>query len=94
MHTGPLHEQAVQLTPEAARIAALLLVDDDNLPPALRRSLCIALSDRAAPGGDAPALLAVGDPDAASAQRFVADCLEVIRGLAASGGRREGRGPA
>lgn len=87
MHIGPLYEQAMQLTPEAARIAALLLVGDDNMPPALRRSLCIALSACTAPEGDAPALLAAGDPDAASARRFVADCLAVARRIAGDGRR-------
>jgi hypothetical protein len=87
MHIGPLYEQAMQLTPEAARIAALLLVGDDNMPPALRRSLCIALSACTASEGNAPALLAAGDPDAVSAQRFVADCLAVARGIAGDGRR-------
>ncbi|MBW8718959.1 MAG: hypothetical protein JF629_24815 [Variovorax paradoxus] len=45
----------------------------------------IALSACTAPEGDAAALLAAGDPDAASAQRFVADCLAVARRIADDG---------
>jgi hypothetical protein len=44
MRIGPLYEQAVDLSPRAARIAAALLVHESKLPEQLRRSLAIALS--------------------------------------------------
>ena len=44
MRVGPLYEQAVDLSPRAARIAAALLVKEATLPQPLRRSLAIALS--------------------------------------------------
>ncbi|MGK6306020.1 hypothetical protein [Variovorax sp. DT-64] len=84
MIIGPLHEQAVQLTPRAARIAALLLVDDETVPPTLRRSLCIALSHCGMPEDTAPVLWAHDDPDAVAAQRFVAACVEVAARLPSS----------
>ena len=87
MIIGPLYEQAVQLTPRAARIAALLLVDDETVPANLRQSLCIALSHSGMPEGKAPALWAHDDPDAVAAQRFVAACVEVARRL--PGDRKE-----
>lgn len=43
MRVGPLYEQAVKLSPRAARIAAALLVRESTLPEPLRRSLTIAL---------------------------------------------------
>ena len=81
MHMGPLHQQAVELTPKAARIAALLLVDDDGIPAPLRLSLGIALAASADPEDDSPAQWSLADPDAAAARRFVAACLEVARRL-------------
>ena len=79
MHTGPLYEQAVQLTPKAARIAALLLVADDAIPAPLRRSLGIALSASAGAASDGSAPWTPDDPDATAARRFVAACLEAAR---------------
>jgi hypothetical protein len=84
MIIGPLYEQAVQLSPRAARIAALLLVDDEAVPATLRRSLCVALSHAGMPEGKAPVLWAHDDPDAVAAQRFVAACLEVAARLPGS----------
>jgi hypothetical protein len=84
MIIGPLHEQAVQLTPRAARIAALLLVDNENVPATLRRSLCFALSRSGLAEGKAPALWAHDETDAVAAQRFVAACLEVVERLPSS----------
>ena len=78
MHIGPLYEQALKLTPKAARIAALLLVGDESIPPSLRHSLSIALSACAAHDGEPPAH---DDPEAVSARRFVAACQEVSRGM-------------
>jgi len=79
MHIGPLYEQAVGLTPKAARIAALLLVGDADLPPPLRRSLGIALAASASTAEDAATHWPSDDPDADAARRFVAACLEVAR---------------
>ena len=84
MIIGPLYEQAVQLTPRAARIAALLLVDDETVPADLRRLLCTALSHSGVPEGKAPVLWAHDDPDAVAARRFVAACLEVAARLPGS----------
>ncbi|MDQ0570574.1 hypothetical protein QFZ42_002408 [Variovorax paradoxus] len=84
MHIGPLYEQAVELTPRAARIAALLLVGDENIPAILRRSLGIALSASGRPENDSPAPRRPDDPDSAAAQRFVAACRDVARHLPAS----------
>jgi hypothetical protein len=79
-----LYEQAVQLTPRAARIAALLLVDNEHLPAPLRRSLCRALAAPAAPEDEVPESWTHEGVDAAAAQRFVAACVEVARRLPAS----------
>jgi hypothetical protein len=87
MHMGPLYEQAVELTPKAARIAALLLVADDAIPAPLRLSLGVALSGSAGSGGDLPAHWTPEDPDATAARRFVAACLEVARRLPLSAPR-------
>jgi hypothetical protein len=81
---GPLHQQAAELTPKAARIAALLLVDDDGIPAPLRLSLGIALSAFADPEDDSPAQWSLEDADAAAARRFVAACLKVARRLPVS----------
>ena len=81
MHIGPLYEQAVELTPKAARIAALLLVADDAIPASLRRSLGIALSASAGAACDGSAPWTPEDPDARAARRFVAACLEAARRL-------------
>ena len=81
MHIGPLYEQAVELTPNAARIAALLLVADDTIPEPLRRSLGIALS-AAGEAGKAPGRWKPDDPDTAAARAFVEACVEVARRLA------------
>jgi hypothetical protein len=82
MHTGPLYELAVELSPKAARIAALLLVADDAIPAPLRRSLGIALSASggAACDGSVP-WAPEEDPDATAARRFVAACLDAARRL-------------
>jgi len=84
MHIGPLYEQAVELTPNAARIAALLLVADDTIPEPLRRSLGIALSaaGEAGEAGEAPGRWKPDDPDTAAARAFVEACVEVARRLA------------
>ncbi|WP_157634402.1 hypothetical protein [Variovorax sp. Root318D1] len=74
----------MELTPKAARIAALLLVADDGLPVPLRRSLGMALLASAGSAGDAAAQWAPEDPDATAARRFVAACLEVGRRLPCS----------
>ena len=74
MRIGPLYEQAVELTPRAARIAALLLVEDEDIPATLRRSLGIALSSSRGAAGELPA---PAGPAAAPAQRFVQACREV-----------------
>ena len=81
MHIGPLHEQAVELTPKAARIAALLLAADEAIPAPLRRALGVALSGADGLVGDLPAHWTPEDPDATAARRFVAACLEVARRL-------------
>ena len=44
MRVGALYEQAVDLSPRAARIAAALLGHESTLPEPLRRSLFITLS--------------------------------------------------
>lgn len=79
MQFSPLYENAVALSPRAARLAATLLVDEPALPAALRRSLVIALS--ACGGGDAVGLSIPrepsegdADPDADAAWRFVEAC--------------------
>lgn len=82
MRIGQLYEQAVALTPRAARIAAQVLLRDDDVPEDLRRSLCILLSACAGNSGDlAVVRWAPGDRDAAAAQRFVAACRSVNRQL-------------
>jgi hypothetical protein len=78
---GPLYEQAVDLSPRAARIAAAMLVKESTLPQPLRRSLCVALHacgegidgvdgkrgvDDAEPG--------CNDPEFRAAVRFVEAC--------------------
>lgn len=79
MQIGTLYEQAVGLSPRAARIAAGLLVDDPLLPMALRRALRMALwADDGRPcfagdGGDE------AFEEAAAAARFVAACRDVYR---------------
>ena len=82
MRIGPLYEQAVELTPSAARIAALLLVEDEDIPAPLRRSLGIALSSFRG-SGEAAVQPALDGPDAAAARRFVQACREVARRLPA-----------
>ena len=52
MQVGFLYEQAVELSPRAARIAATLLVQEPALPAPLRRSLAIALAALARGGGE------------------------------------------
>ncbi|WP_354402927.1 hypothetical protein [Variovorax sp. OAS795] len=71
----------MELTPNAARIAALLLVADDTIPEPLRRSLGIALS-AAGEAGEAPGRWKPDDPDTAAARAFVEACVEVARRLA------------
>lgn len=75
MKMGSLYEQAVALSPKAARIAAFLLIDEPQVPEPLRRSLGVALSSC-----DADATVTVRwtdeDPDAQAARRFVEACRE------------------
>lgn len=87
MQVGSLYEQAVELSPRAARIAATLLVQEPGLPPTLRRSLSIALD--ALGGGanegeggmneedDARRAASRLDRDARAAERFVDACRQV-----------------
>ena len=84
MHIGPLYEQAVELTPKAARLAAMLLVADDEIPVPLRQSLGMALAASGAAPHEAPGPWTPDDPDAAAARAFVAACVEVARRLAAN----------
>jgi hypothetical protein len=84
MRIGPLYEQAVDLSPRAARMAAALLVKEANLPEPLRRSLTMALRGGEAPsnGVDDTRLLsedAIGCSDAErrAATRFVEACKAV-----------------
>jgi hypothetical protein len=87
MQVGSLYEQAVELSPRAARIAATLLVQEPGLPAPLRRSLAIALGALTRGGGDGagqahdegiePVAPSRSDRDARAAQRFVKACREV-----------------
>ncbi|MBB1600803.1 hypothetical protein A9977_12220 [Variovorax sp. UMC13] len=81
MRIGPLYEQAVDLSPRAARIAAALLVKEATLPEPLRRSLAIALSacgGSAQGADDMPMARQAGlggeDREARAAARFVEAC--------------------
>jgi len=87
MQVGFLYEQAVELSPRAARIAATLLVQEPALPAPLRRSLAIALAALARGGGEGagrrpdegiePVAPSRSDRDTRAAQRFVDACREV-----------------
>jgi hypothetical protein len=81
MRVGPLYEQAVALSPRAARMAARLLVMETTLPEPLRRSLVIALGACAGCADEADDELdtreSVGrrvDREARAAARFVEAC--------------------
>lgn len=87
MRVGPLYEQAVDLSPRAARIAAALLVEEATLPEPLRRSLAIALSacGKGGQGDDEmravrQAGLAREDREVRAAERFVEACKAVCAG--------------
>lgn len=72
MQFGSLYDQAVGLSPRAARIAAKLLVQEPAMPAALRRSLTMAL----APTEEATEVadLRPSDPDVRAASEFVHAC--------------------
>ena len=84
MHIGYLYDQAVALTPKAARVAAAMLANDEHTPADLRRSLCIALSACGKSERGAPALWTLKPAEAAAVQRFVAACREVTQRTHAS----------
>ena len=81
MQVGPLYEQAVALTPRAARMAARLLVNETTLPEPLRRSLAIALGACGGCADEAAEKLDTGegvgrheDREARATARFVEAC--------------------
>jgi hypothetical protein len=80
MRFGPLYEQAVDLTPRAATIAATLLVREVTLPEPLRRALAITLSacGKCAHGHDNGSATSPGtegrDCEVRTAMRFVEAC--------------------
>ncbi len=80
MRFSHLYDLAVALSPRAARIAAMLLVHENDMPDDLRRSLSIALA-ASAKGNAATELKWTpdNDPDAAAAARFVAACTAANR---------------
>lgn len=79
MQVASLYEQAVDLSPRAAKLAAELLVRERMLPQALRGALLVVLS-ACAEGADGD-LRATGDDDAretCAARRFVEACQAVL----------------
>jgi len=80
MQFGPLYERAVDLSPRAARIAAILLVHEPDVPEALRRSLSMALAGDDETQDRAPDYRP-DDRDSRAAMAFVQACLAVCKGM-------------
>ena len=79
MKVGMLYEKAVELSPQAAHIAARLLSDDPLLPANLRRALTLALgrSEQAA----RVHFKESSERDAHAAICIVTACRELCMGL-------------
>ena len=78
MSYGTLYEQAVDLSPKAARIAVVLLAADSDIPAPLRRSLSIALSAASLEDSEKHTLLRLENHDAQAARSFLASCKKQV----------------
>jgi hypothetical protein len=76
MQLGSLYDQTLELSPRAARIAAVLLMHDPAIPASLRRSLSMILASGEERGERMVHWTPV-DRDAKAAMRFVQACQEV-----------------
>jgi hypothetical protein len=76
MQLGSLYDQALELSPRAARIAAVLLMQDRVIPASLRRSLNMILVSGEEQGERMVPWTPV-DREAKAAVRFVQACQEV-----------------
>lgn len=74
-----LYDQALALSPRAARVAALLLLHEDSMPSDLKRSLSLALSACAKHVDASDIYGSLDDKDAVAAEQFVAACVEASR---------------